>query len=158
MSDPTNETQVHNPDKTADETEPEEVGIEEMLDRVPPDFKKAKMHGEASLIKNFFKQHEDVDETEEGLICECCGMPTFKLVPKYSICTTTSKFEALGCGFPLFYALKQFVFLVFLGMFLIFGLYAMIINIWNNSAEEWLPRGTPAFSVLASIGSQGSNK
>lgn len=81
--------------------------MEEFLDKVPPDFSMAKKHGEAMRIKNFYseKEAQDTDEAEK-LICECCGMPTFAAIPKYGLCTSTKKLDALGSGFPMFYTFK----------------------------------------------------
>lgn len=129
--------------------------IEDMLDRVPPDFDLAKRHGEASKIKNFYDPH-DVKGTEEGLVCECCGMPTFKMVPKYGMCSNTSKLDALGSGFPLFYSFKKYTLYMFIVMFILVGIYTLIISVSKSDAKYWIDDNEdPPLIVRSSLGALG---
>lgn len=124
---------------------------------MPPDFKLAEIHGETSLVKNFgAEMPEDNDTPIEELYCPCCGMPTFKAAPKYSVCVSTKKLESLGSGFPMFYSFKRFVFYVFFLMFLLVGAYSIIISLVTNKGHEWITIGTPAWMVRFSIGSLGA--
>lgn len=94
--------------------------LDDPLDRVPPDFDKAKKYQDATKVKNIA---EDAHEKGEGAMfdeaedfCEFSHLPTSKAAPLFKLCTNTFNLEDLGSGFPLYYEFKKFIFVVFLVM------------------------------------------
>ena len=85
-------------------------------------------------------------------------MPTLKAVPKYNLCVGIKKLEALGSGFPLFYSFKLFTMIVMFVLFLLQGIYTMIIALWRSRGEEWITgEGTPPFIALITVGALGKD-
>ena len=122
--------------------------MENLLDKVPPDFALAKKHGNANLIKNFgeFNQ-ERMNTDDESNMCECCLMPTTKVVPRFKLCTSIRSLEALGAGFPLFYSFKKFAAISFFTLFAFIGLLSTIINLSVHKSDEWIEGGGAPYVV-----------
>ncbi len=109
---------------------------EALLDKVPPDFDLAKMHGEANRVKDFTNPKGGSDDfNEEGARCPCCDMPTFKAFPQYPMCTAAKKLDALGSGLPLFYNFKKYVLYIFIMMAVLYGIAAIIVNFMAGNAK-----------------------
>ena len=59
---------------------------EEILDRCPPDFNLARKHSEANRVKDLVRKNTKIkDLDDEELYCPCCGLPTDKAAPKFSL-------------------------------------------------------------------------
>ena len=130
--------------------------VEDILDAVPPDFKLARKHGEASRIKNFFSDKANLHDDDQDLSCECCGMPTLKAVPKYNLCVGIKKLEALGSGFPLFYSFKIFTMIIMFMLFLLQGIYTIVIAVIEANGNQWITNnGEPPFVARISLGALG---
>ena len=117
--------------------------------KIPPNFEKAKIHGEATRIKDFSKPLNP--ENLEGTQCSCCNGSTFKVYPKFTyfnglkmgeklndykgIFKLGHELKGLGSGFPLFYNLKSFAIVAFFIMGVIYGLPALLINLLAGNAK-----------------------
>lgn len=79
------------------------------LNKVPPDFDLARIHGEASMVKDVSNLQRNTQDLEnKDYYCQCWHMPTFKAAPKYSKCVDIMKLGELGSGFPLYFHSKIF--------------------------------------------------
>ena len=130
--------------------------LDDPLDIVPPNFDKAKKHQDATRVKNIAEDVGEVGlyDTEEDF-CECCHLPTSKAAPPFKICTSVFSLEDLGSGFPLYYQFKKFIFLVYLVMILVFGIYAIITNLDHDNADQWIEEAVPTPILKHTMGNRG---
>ena len=122
----------------------------------PPDFALAEKHADAMKVKNTisWKRDEEAYSNKDNY-CECCGNPTTKSCPVYSLRTGVYELYSLGSGFPLYFQLKRLTMFVFIGMFILVGIPCMSINGNAGRSEEW-DVGYDITSVVAlSIGNNG---
>ena len=129
--------------RTDQEWDPsEESDVHELLDdpmdNVPPDFELAKRHRDANRVKNIMEEEGQgggMYENEDGF-WECCQMPTSMVAPPFKICTSIFNLEDLGCGFPLYFEFKKFIFLTFLIMICVFSFAALVFNSNEDRADQ----------------------
>ena len=116
---------------------------ENILDQCPPDFQLCRRHGDANMIKDFRQYDEKTllqkKENNDSLVCQCCNMPTSKLVKKFRICVNTDKLDILGSGFPLYFSFKRYIFYMLFFMFIWIGIYSFIVNVVQKSkGDAWV--------------------
>ncbi len=58
------------------------------LNRIPPDFEKAKKHKRASKVFDIEKARIKLGDSSENF-CECCGEPLYVAGTDYSLCIDT---------------------------------------------------------------------
>jgi len=64
----------------------QEMIEKDLLDKIPPDFTLARIHGDAQRVKNIDTceyEHSKLNNIE--LFCPCCQMPTTKSAPLYPL-------------------------------------------------------------------------
>ncbi|CAI2381736.1 unnamed protein product [Moneuplotes crassus] len=133
--------------------------IEDILDQIPPDFELAEKHRDANRVKNIrdevtFKNTKSVNKKED--FCPCCQMPTSKSAPLFSLCTNVFNLEDLGCGFPLYYEYKKFIFGIFIAIILIFSITALVFNTNEGKASQWVEGKEPSNLMKLSLGNYGA--
>ena len=80
-----------------------------MLDKIPPNFELAKVHGNAKLVKNLDQctiEHSKVEDIK--YFWPWWQLPTTAAAPQYPLWWNVMELEDLGCGFPLYFYFKMF--------------------------------------------------
>jgi hypothetical protein len=84
---------------------------------------KLKFTGKQARLSNMeVINYELLESNDESLFCKCCGMPTFKVAPKFNMCVNIMKLGDLGTGFPLYFHSKIFTGIIYFFMFIIVGI------------------------------------
>ena len=83
-------------------------------------------------------------------------MPTSMVAPPFKICTSIFNLEDLGCGFPLYFEFKKFIFLTFLIMICVFSFAALVFNSNEDRADQWNKGAEPSSILKTTIGNYGA--
>ncbi|CAI2378726.1 unnamed protein product [Moneuplotes crassus] len=156
-----NEKQTLHPDEENKSDTNDLDVIEELLDQIPPDFALAEKHRNANRVRNirdevnFVKDTSQIESEED--FCQCCQMPASdSAAPLFSICTNIFNLEDLGCGFPLYYEYKKYIFAMLMAIIFIFSITALIFNSNEHKAGEWVAESEPSSIITLSMGNYGA--
>lgn len=93
--------------------------------QIPPDFKRAEIHGKANVIYNIDKVR--IDPADPNSFCKCCGNPVVTEDTFYSICCNIENFAELGAGYTMYFYFKTYIMICFFILSIICGLTSLAL-------------------------------
>lgn len=123
--------------------------------RVPPDFKLAKIHEESQLFKNLSNLSLSNIKNDDLRYCRWWKYPTLLEAPRYEYWVNFNEFKWLGSGIPLYFDFNKFLLIIYLIIFIIAGIPNFIIICQASKADEWSGTDISKFQSASSLGNFG---